>query len=71
VTFTPTGFANTDRATLNFDQDMTGSLPALATVSLAGVEPVPVPSVAGKGKTCHKKGKKASAAKKKCKRRKH
>jgi hypothetical protein len=69
VTFTPTGFANTDRSTLNFDPDQFGSLPALATVSLAGIEPIPVPSVGGKGKKCHKKGKKASAAKK-CKKRK-
>jgi hypothetical protein len=69
VTFTPTGFANTDRATLNFDQDMSGSLPAIATVSLAGVEPIPVPDAGGKRKKCHKKGKKASAAKK-CKKRK-
>jgi hypothetical protein len=64
VTFTPTGFANTDRASLTFDQDMSGSLPPIATVSLAGIEPIPVPSVGGKGKKCHKKGKKASAAKK-------
>jgi hypothetical protein len=71
VTFTPTGFANTDRATLNFDQDMSGSLPAIATVSLAGIEPVPsAPAAGGKGKKCHKKGKKASAAKK-CKTKKH
>jgi hypothetical protein len=70
VTFTPSGFANTDRATLNFDQDMTGSLPAIATVSLAGIEPIPVPNAGGKRKKCHKKGKKASAAKK-CKKKQH
>jgi hypothetical protein len=65
VTFTQGDFLGTKHAFLHFYG--TTVEPPVATVSLTGIDALP--SAGGKGKKCHKKGKKASAAKK-CKKHK-
>jgi ABC-type nitrate/sulfonate/bicarbonate transport system substrate-binding protein len=64
VTFTPDVAGTTTHATLAFTD---GVSITYASASLTGVA---APAAGGKGKKCHKKGKKASAAKK-CKKKKH
>ena len=64
VTFTPT-IAGTLHSSLDFIPRTGVNQPPFASVSLTGVSP----TVVKKGKKCHKKGKKASAAKK-CKKHK-
>jgi hypothetical protein len=66
VTFTPNSLiaGTTTHATLAFTDAVSNTW---ASVSLTGVT---APAAGGKGKKCHKKGKKASAAKK-CKVKKH
>ncbi len=64
VTFTPNIAGATTHATLAFTD---GVSIAYASASLTGVA---AGNAGGKGKKCHKKGKKASAAKK-CKKKKH
>jgi hypothetical protein len=66
VTFTQGDFLSTRHAFLDFYG--TTVEPPVARVSLTGIDALP--SAGGKRKKCHKKGKKASAAKK-CKGKKH
>jgi hypothetical protein len=67
VTFKPQGAGSTTgtkHSSLDFFPRTSAGATPFASVSLTGIEPAP------KGKKCHKKGKKASAAKK-CKKKKH
>jgi hypothetical protein len=69
VTFTPQAAGFTTHSTLVFNPpDANATSIPFATASLTGVA-APAPAAGVTGKKCHKKGKKASAAKK-CKKRK-